>query len=282
MLLPRFLQNRSQTIPSQGIVGDGQHVPQPQAAAVANLNPCWKQDSVRAVKRTPRHLCGHRKQCSHLFMGPRADHRKGVLDTANRPCTIVHQEAVAEGGSSQGGQHPAMVVDRGGGEVIQSMSQVRIDIGDGQVANPPSEPLGHHNELLPVSGASPRLEGVSLRELSHSHVVIGNFVDLGVGGETTPSCGSSKPSAILGSHNAPLAQLDSVGRCSPPRGWLARILGGAVLALLVVVIFLHGVGTLLTLLALGQLGRAAVLFRRGLRRESLRPTDGASFNEVYR
>lgn len=275
MLLPRFLQNRSQTIPSQGIVGDGQHVPQPQAAAVANLNPCWKQDSVRAVKRTPRHLCGHRKQCSHLFMGPRADHRKGVLDTANRPCTIVHQEAVAEGGSSQGGQHPAMVVDRGGGEVIQSMSQVRIDIGDGQVANPPSEPLGHHNELLPVSGASPRLEGVSLRELSHSHIVFGKSVDLVEGGDTTPTSGTVQPPAILPAHNAPLAQLDRIGRSGPHSGWLSRIVEGALLALLVTLIFFHAVGTLLTLLALGQFGRALVLFRRGLRRDSVRPTEGA-------
>jgi hypothetical protein len=123
--------------------------------------------------------------------------------------------------------------------------------------------------------ASPRLEGVSLRELSHSHVVIGNFVDLGEGGETTPSIGIHKPSAILTDHMAPLAQLDRVGRSVPPSGWISRIIRGAVLALLVIVIFLHGVGTLLTFLALGQLGRAAVLFRRGLRRESLRPTDGA-------
>jgi hypothetical protein len=131
--------------------------------------------------------------------------------------------------------------------------------------------------LLPVAGRSPRLEGVSLRELSESHVVFGKFVDLVEGGETTPTFGSSKSPAILGSHMAPLAQLDRVGRCSPPRGWLARIVGGAVLASLVLLIFLHGVGTLLTLLALGQLGRAAVLFRRCLRRDSVRPTEGASY-----
>jgi hypothetical protein len=57
---------------------------------------------------------------------------------------------------------------------------------------------------------------------------------------------------------------------------------GAVLALLVTLIFFHGVGTLLTLLALGQLGRAAVLFRRSYRRESVRRTEAASFKEVYR
>jgi hypothetical protein len=131
--------------------------------------------------------------------------------------------------------------------------------------------------LLPVAGASPRLEGVSLRELSESHVVFGKFVDLVEGGETTPTFGSRKSPAILGSHMAPLAQLDRVGRSGPPSGWLSRILRGAVLALLVVVIFLHGVGTLLTLLALGQLGRAAVLFRRGLRRESVRRTEAASY-----
>jgi hypothetical protein len=52
-----------------------------------------------------------------------------VLDTADRACTIVHQQAVAQGGSSQGGQHPAMVVNRGGGEMTESIRQVRIDVG---------------------------------------------------------------------------------------------------------------------------------------------------------
>jgi hypothetical protein len=166
--------------------------------------------------------------------------------------------------------------------MTESIRQVRIDVADGQVGHPPREPLGQHNELLTVSGASPRLEGVSLRELSESHGGFGDCVDLVEGGETTPSCGSSKPSAILGPHMAPLAQLDRVGRSGPPSGWLSRILRGAVLASLVTIIFFHGVGTLLTFLALGQLGRAAVLFRRGLRRESVRPTEGASFTEVYR
>ena len=275
MLLPRFLQNRSQTIPSKGIVGDGQQITQTQAAAVTHQNPCGQQDSVRAMQRTPRHLRGYRKQMSHLVMSPRADHRKSVLDTPDRACTIVHYKAVAEGGSSQGTEHPAMVMNRGGGEMTKSIRQVRIDVADGQVGHPPREPLGQNNELLTVAGGRPRLEGVSLRELSESHVVFGKSVDLVEGGQTTPSFGSIKPYAILSDHMAPLAQLDRVGRCSPPRGWLARILGGAVLALLALLIYLHAVGTLLTLLALGQFGRAAVLFRRGLRRDPLRPTDGA-------
>lgn len=45
---------------------------------------------------------------------------------------------------------------------------------------------------------------------------------------------------------------------------------GAVLAALVTIVFLHGVGFLLTFLALGQLGRAVVLFRRDCRTDSLR------------
>jgi hypothetical protein len=282
MRLASFLQNRSQTIPSQGIVGDGQQVTQPQTAAVTDENPCGKQDSVRAMQSTPRHLRGYRKQMSHLVMGPRADHRKGVLDTPDRACTIVHYKAVSEGGSSQGGQHPAVIVDRGGGEMIQSLGQIRIDVADGQVGHPPREPLGQHNELLTVSGASPRLEGVSLRELSESHGDIGDCVDLVEGGQITPSAGTGKTSAILSDHKAPLAQLDRVGRSIPPSGWISRIIRGAVLASLVLLIFLHGVGTLLTLLALGQLGRAAVLFRRGLRKDSSRRTEAASFKEVYR
>jgi len=107
-------------------------------------------------------------------------------------------------------------------------------------------------------------------------------VDLVEGDETTPSCGSSKSPAILGHHSAPLAQLDRVGRSVPPSGWISRIIHGAWLVLLACLIYLYAVGTLLTFLALGQLGRAVVLFRRDLRRESLRPKDGASFKEVYR
>jgi hypothetical protein len=282
MRLASFLQDRSQTIPSQGIVGDGQQVAQPQTAAVTDENPCGKQDSVRAMQRTPRHLRGYRKQMSHLVMGPRADHRKGVLDTPDRACTIVHHKAVSEGGSSQGTEHTPVIMHRGGGEMIQSLGQVSVDVADGQVGHPPREPLGQNNELLPVSGASPRLEGVSLRELSESHGDIGDCVDLVEGGQITPSAGTGKPSAILSDHKAPLAQLDSVGRCSPPPGWLARIVGGTLLALLAPLRFLNAVGTLLTLLALGQLGRAAVLTRRLFRRESLRPTDGAFFKGVYK
>jgi hypothetical protein len=205
-----------------------------------------------------------------------------VLDTPDRACTIVHYKAVSEGGSSQGTEHTPVIVNRGGGEMIQSLGQIRIDVADGQVGHPPREPLGQNNELLTVAGGSPRLEGVSLRELSESHVSFGKSVDLVEGGQITPSTGTIKPSAILSDHKAPLAQLDRVGRSIPPSGWISRIIRGAVLASLVLLIFLHGVGTLLTLLALGQLGRAAVLFRRGLRKDSSRRTEAASFKEVYR
>ena len=285
MRLASFLQHRSQTIPAQGIVGNGQQIPEPQPAAVAHQNPCRQQDSVRAIERTPRHLRGYRKQVTHLLMGPRANHRQAVLDTADRPCTIVHYKAVAQGGFPQGGQHPAVVVNRGGGEMIQSCGQVGIDVVYSQIGHPPGESLRQHNELLRVSGGSPRAEGIGSGEINQGHAGF-EGLDGGatgtVGGKNIPHWDCANPPGKIGSHKAPLAQLDSIGRSGPPSGWLSRILKGGVLALLVALIFLHGVGTLLTLLALGQLGRAAVLFRRVSRRESLRPTDGASFKEVYR
>jgi hypothetical protein len=71
---------------------------------------------------------------------------------------------------------------------------------------------------------------------------------------------------------APRPQLDGLGRRSHKNGWRARIKRCAVLAVLVTIIFLHGVGTLLTFLALGQFCQAVVLFRRVRRRESLRPS----------
>jgi hypothetical protein len=285
MLLPSLLQNRSQTIPSEGIVGDGQHVTQPQAAGVTHQNPRRQQDSVRAMDRTPRHLRGYRKQVSHLRMRPSTDHRQSVFDTADRPCTIVHYKSVAQGGFPQGAEHPAVIVNRGGGEMTKSIRQVGVDVIDGQIGHPPGESLRQHNELLRVAGTSPRTEGIGSGEINQCHAGFAGM-DGGVTGTTSgeiiPHCDSANPPGKISSHRAPLAQLDRIGRCSPPRGWLARIIGGAALASLVLLIFLHGVGTLLTLLALGQLGRAAVLFRRSYRRESLRPTDGASFTEVYR
>ena len=282
MLLPRFLQDRCQPIPSQGIVGNCQQITQTQAAAVAHQDPCRQQDSVRAMQRTPRHLCGYRKQVPKLVMGPSADHRKGVLDTADRPCTIVHQEAVAQGGSSQGGQHPSMIVNRGGGEMTESIRQVGIDVGDSQLAHPPGEAFGQDDQLLAVAGTSSRPESIVLCKLSERHAAFCSSVDPVVAGEITPSCQSSKPFAIFSPHNAPLAQLDRVGRSGPLHGWLSRIIRGVTLALLAVSIFLNGVGTLLTLLALGQLGRAAVHIRRSLRKDSVCPTDGAFFKGVYK
>jgi hypothetical protein len=131
--------------------------------------------------------------------------------------------------------------------------------------------------LLAVVGRGPHAKGVALSELPEIHRSSGSFVDLRVGGEVSPSVGNIKTPAMMSAHMAPLAQLDRVGRSSPLSGWLSRILRGAVLASLVTIIFLHGVGTLLTFLALGQLGRAAVLFRRGLRRDSVRRTEAASY-----
>jgi len=285
MLLPRFLQDRRQTIPSEGIVGDGQHIPEPQAGTVAHQNPCGKQDSVRAMQRTPRHIRGYRKQVTHLRMSPRADHRQTVFDTADRACTIVHQQAVAQGGFPQGTEHTPVVVDCGGSEMIQSCGQVSVDVIDGQIGHPPREPLGQDDELLRVTGGSPRAEGVGFGKINQGHAEFAGTGGGGcgtTGGKIIPHWACANPPGMIRSHKAPLAQLDRVGRSVPPSGWISRMIRGAVLASLVTVIFLHGVGTLLTFLALGQLGRAAVLFRRVSRRESLRPTDGASFKEVYR
>ncbi len=276
MMLPRFLQNRCQPIPSQGVVGNGQQIPEAQAAAVGHQDPRWQQDSVRAMQRTPRHLRGYRKQMAHLVMGPSSDHRKGVLDTADRACTIVHQQAVSEGGFSQGTEHTPVVMHGGGGEMTESVRQVRIDPIDSQIGHSPRQSLGQDDQLLGVSGAGAHPHGVVNGEVSE---VLGHGVSLGGRGKNVHPLGTvghpGKIATIL--HMAPLAQLDRVGRSSPLSGWLSRILRGAVLASLVTIIFLHGVGTLLTFLALGQLGRAAVLFRRGLRRDSVRRTDAASY-----
>lgn len=280
MLLASFLQNRSQAIPSQGVVGDGQHVAQPQAAAVAHQNPRRQQDAVRAMQRTPRHLCGYRKQVPHLSMRPRADHRQGVFDTADRACTIVHQQAVSEGGFAKGAEHSSVVVNRGGGEMTQRFGEVGIDVVDCQITYPPMQSLGQDKELLRVAGTSPRTEGIGPRKIRQGHGFCGvkiSGVIPALGGEDIAHFQSANPPGMIQFRMAPLAQLDSVGRSVPPSGWISRIIHAAVLASLVAVLFLNAVGTLLTLLALGQLGRAAVLFRRFFGRDSVRRTEAASF-----
>jgi hypothetical protein len=67
-------------------------------------------------------------------------------------------------------------------------------------------------------------------------------------------------------------QLDEIGRRRHLNGWRAGIKRGAVLSVLVTIIFLHSVGTLLTFLAIEQFCQAVVLFRRVPRRDSLRPS----------
>jgi len=280
MLLASFLQNRSQAISPQGVVGDCQQITQPQPAAVAHQNPRGQQHFVRAMQRTPRHLRGYRKQVSHLLVSPSTDHRKIVFDSADRTCTIVHQQAVPEGGFAKGAKHSSVVVDRGGGEMTQRFGEVGIDVVDCQITHPPRQPLGQDNELLRVAGTSPRTEGIGSRKIRQGHGFCGLKIS-GVipapGGEDIAHFQSANPPGMIQFRMAPLAQLDSVGRRIPPSGWISRIIRGAVLASLVTLLFLHAVGTLLTLLALGQLGRAVVLFRRDLRMESIRRTEAASF-----
>ena len=131
---------------------------------------------------------------------------------------------------------------------MESLSQVAVNVLDGQVGRGPGQSLGQDSELLNVAGTGPNLHGVVKGELGQMHggaFLEGNLSPDGRGVEPpryNPDMLTRTPSSIgygtltgvlLGDH---------------------KILRLAYLAALTCALFLNRSGVVLTLLVLGQLG----------------------------
>lgn len=261
----RFSQDESQTVASQLVIRDGEHVAKAQAAGIADQNPCRQQDSVRAAQRTPRHLRGYRKQVTQFLVGPRPDQRGVGLDPAERPTyTLVHQEAVAESGLSQGVQHSAVILNGGRSQPMQSVSQIAVDPLLGQVADQPRQALGQDDQLLPVAGGRSHPRSVGGRvgnEGNHFCYWLGTAAE----GEEYPADGTHLPPRKIATipTKAPLAQLSSAGEWwGRATAALLPILSLAWWVLLALAIVVNASACAATLFLLGHLGRARSELRR--------------------
>ena len=230
------------------------HISQPQPAAVGHRDPCGQQDIPPAVPGAAPKARRHRHQVTNLGVAPRSRKRKRALDATNRLCTIVHYQPLSEGCMPKGDQHPAMVLNCGRGQGMESLSQVAVNVLDGQVGGGPGQPLGQHPELLNVAGTGPNLHGVVKGELGQMHG--GAFS----GGDLSPDRrGVETP---LGNRYNPqmLTRTPSSIGYSTLTGALAWALGDhkilrlAFLAALTSALWLNRLGVVCTLLVLGQLG----------------------------
>lgn len=244
-----------------------QEVAQAQPAAVGHLDPRRQQDSVRAAQRTPRHLRGYRKQVTQFVMAPRPDERWVGLDPSEGATyTAVHQQAVAESGLSQRVQHSAMVLDRGGREMVESFGEISVDPLHGQVAGEPGQTLAEDHKLLPVAGGGASPSSVALGVVNQGDHFVYQLGAAG-GGEEYLNAGTQLPpqkSATIPTR-APLAQLDSFGVWW---GWatfaLRPILSTLWVVSLALALLLHASGCAMTLVLLGQFGRARSELRKGV------------------
>ena len=156
----------------------------------------------------------------------------------------------------QGDQHPAMVLNRGRGEGMESLSQVDVDAADGQVSGGPGESPGQDLELLNVAGTGPNFHGVGKSEFGELHVGAFSGGDLSpdkrvletpLGNRYNPKMLTRTPSSI------------GYGTVLSALAWVAgehRILRLVYLTALTSALWLNRLGVVCTLLVLGHFGES--------------------------
>lgn len=230
------------------------HIPKTKAAAVGHRDPGGKQDLPRAGVSAAPKARRHRHQVTNLGVAPRSRQGKRALDATNRLCTIVHYQPISEGCPPQGDQHPAVVQDCGGGQGMESLSQVAVNVLDGQVRGGPGQPLGQHLELLNVSGTGTNLHRVVKGELGECDggSSFGGVLSPDARGVETPLGNRYNPQMLTRTPSS-----IGYGTLAGALAWALgdhKILRLAYLAALTVALFLNRSGVVLTLLVLGQLG----------------------------
>ena len=232
-----------------------QHIPEPQARTIGHRDPCGQQDIPPAVSGTAAKARRDRQQVTNLNVAPRSRKRKGALDAANSLCTIVHYQPLLEGCMPQGDQHPAMVLNRGRGEDMESLSQVDVDAADSQVSGSPGKSLGQDLELLNVAWASPNFHCVGKSELGESHG------GASCGGVLSPD-GRGMETPLGNRYNPMLTSTPSsigYGTVLSALAWVAgehRILRLVYLTALTAALWLNRLGVVCTLLVLGHFGES--------------------------
>ena len=141
---------------------------------------------------------------------------------------------------------------------MESLSQVAVNVGDGQFADLPRQPLGQHAELLGVARTGPGLHGVVNSEVVKQHGkapqwwrVFFPMTEV----FSTPLQSSYNPNMFTGTPSSIV-----YGTLRSALVWCVlrdhRILRLAFLAALTTALWLNRLGLVCTLLVLGHLGEA--------------------------
>lgn len=151
---------------------------------------------------------------------------------------------------------------------MESLSQVAVNIFDGQFTDLPRQSLGQHAELLCVSGTGPSLHCVVNGEVVNQHVSIPlwrRVLSPNVSALKTPQSNRYNPIMSKGTPSSIV-----YGTLRSALVWCVlgdhRILRLAFLAALTTALWLNRLGLVCTLLVLGHLGEAI---------KELCPKDGA-------
>jgi len=235
-----------------------QHISEPQTAAVGHKNPGWKQNLPSTFLGSARHFLGCRDQSAYLFMAPRTGQRTRALDTANLACTIVHQQVASEGSTAEGDQHPPVILNRLWSKAMESLSQVAVDVGNGQFTDLPRQSFGQDAKLFRVPGGSPGLHGVVKGEVVKQHGKAPQWWQVFFPMTevfSTPLQSSYNPNMFTGTPSSIV-----YGTLRSALVWCVlrdhRILRLAFLAALTTALWLNRLGLVCTLLVLGHLGEA--------------------------
>ena len=137
---------------------------------------------------------------------------------------------------------------------MESLSQVAVDVLDGQVRGGPGQALSQHPELLNVSGAGPNFHGVVKGELGECDggSSFGGVLSPDARGVETPLGNRYNPQMLTRTPSS-----IGYGTLAGALAWALgdhKILRLAYLAALTFAMFLNRSGVVLTLLVLGQLG----------------------------
>ena len=119
--------------------------------AIGGQDPRPQQHRVRAFRPVSQ-LRSYRQQPANLGMGPRNWAGRKLLDAAKRPhYTGVHQPLVGRE-LEQPAQHAAVVIDGGGRQMDQCISQVGVDSLGRQLGGSPRQAAAQYLQLFQVSG----------------------------------------------------------------------------------------------------------------------------------
>jgi hypothetical protein len=185
----------------------------------------------------------------NLPMVPRDRKFSGTLDTAEPTCTIVHQQANADGLAAKSGEHSPVVCDGLRRETMESVGQVLVNLLGCKVGGGPVEPPAQDGHLVDVPVAGSYAAAVGNGKLGKGHW--SDLSRLEISACKRMDYATSRSSARSSGVYSTLYGVVAWGVLRDH-----KILRLAFLAALTTALWLNRMGLVCTLLVLGQFGES--------------------------